>query len=192
MTLALRYGFTAALLASVTLSAPTCNNITGPPRATIASGVLIGTQTALPSATAAVNKFLGIPFAQSPPERFSPPQSPQPWRSPLLVTEWKPACFQEFVCMYIGPFCLNMKLTSFLDPASARNFFEHIFNDPPVQESEDCLYLNVYAPATPAPRGGRTVMFWIFGGGLDFGMLFGLSFEMTWLRQHRPCGPAAI
>lgn len=46
-----------------------------------------------------------------------------------------------------------------------------VFNDPPPQESEDCLYLNVYAPATPPPEGGRTVMFWIYGGALQFGML---------------------
>lgn len=33
-------------------------------------------------------------------------------------------------------------------------------------ESEDCLYLNVYAPATGADK---PVMFWIYGGGLQFG-----------------------
>jgi carboxylesterase type B len=39
----------------------------------------------------------------------------------------------------------------------------------PSGESEDCLYINVYTPASPPPMGGRTVMFWIFGGGLQFG-----------------------
>lgn len=47
-----------------------------------------------------------------------------------------------------------------------------VFNAPggnaPV-ESEDCLYLNVFAPNTPPPAGGRPVMFWIYGGGLQFG-----------------------
>ncbi len=38
---------------------------------------------------------------------------------------------------------------------------------PPAGENEDCLYLNVYAPA--APGTGRTVMFWIYGGNLQFG-----------------------
>ncbi|KAL8792142.1 MAG: hypothetical protein Q9195_005238 [Heterodermia aff. obscurata] len=122
------------------------------PTITLASGPLVGTQTILPSATAAVNKFLGIPFALSPPERFAPPQSPKPWSSPLNVTEWKPACIQEFVY-----------------PAATRNFVMQYFNNPPLQESEDCLYLNVYAPATPAPDEGRTVMFWLFGGGLVSG-----------------------
>jgi acetylcholinesterase len=44
-----------------------------------------------------------------------------------------------------------------------------VFNNPPPQESEDCLYLNVYAPSSPSPKGGRPVMFWIYGGSLNFG-----------------------
>lgn len=28
---------------------------------------------------------------------------------------------------------------------------------------------NVYAPSTPAPAGGRAVMFWLYGGSLQFG-----------------------
>lgn len=44
-----------------------------------------------------------------------------------------------------------------------------MFNVPPPVESEDCLYLNVYAPSTPPPPQGMTVMFWIYGGSLQFG-----------------------
>jgi carboxylesterase type B len=35
--------------------------------------------------------------------------------------------------------------------------------------SEDCLFLNVFVPATPPPSAGRPVMFWIHGGDLEFG-----------------------
>lgn len=31
------------------------------------------------------------------------------------------------------------------------------------------MYLNVFAPSTTAPRGGRAVLFWIYGGSLQFG-----------------------
>ena len=47
-----------------------------------------------------------------------------------------------------------------------------VFNNPggpPLVESEDCLYLNVFSPSTPAPKEGRAVMFWIYGGNLQFG-----------------------
>jgi carboxylesterase type B len=42
-----------------------------------------------------------------------------------------------------------------------------VFNNPPPAESEDCLYLNVYSPS--APGQGRAVMYWIYGGSLQFG-----------------------
>lgn len=46
--------------------------------------------------------------------------------------------------------------------------FDNPGGTPPV-ESEDCLYLNVFTPATPPPETGRAVMFWIYGGNLQFG-----------------------
>ena len=124
----------------------------GAPTVTIASGLLIGTTTAVPSATAVVNQYLGIPFAQSPPVRFAPPREPKRWSSPLHVTGWKPACIQQF----------NY-------PEATRNFTIQVFSSLALVESEDCLYLNIYQPSTPAPSAGRTVMFWIYGGSFQFG-----------------------
>lgn len=66
------------------------------PSATIEGGLVIGTTTVLPSATASVNKFLGIPFAQTPPQRFSPPQPPSRSYAPIDATAWKPSCLQAF------------------------------------------------------------------------------------------------
>ncbi|KAH0132935.1 alpha/beta-hydrolase, partial [Aureobasidium melanogenum] len=66
---------------------------------------------------------------------------------------FKPACIQQFTY-----------------PLAAQQFAELVFNNPPPQESEDCLYLNIFAPATQSEDSkGRAVMFWIYGGDLEFG-----------------------
>lgn len=72
----------------------------GGPTATIDAGIVYGTTTSLPAATATVNKYLGIPFAASPPVRFSPPEKPQSWNAPINATAYKPACIQQFQCKY--------------------------------------------------------------------------------------------
>jgi len=140
------------------------------PTVSIDIGQVVGTTTNLPTATASVNKFLGIPFAQSPPQRFSPPVAPAKAYAPINATAWKPACIQQFMCK--SSRCLVRYLRQSLtriDPLASQQFTELVFNTPAPQESEDCLYLNVYAPAAPAAGEGRAVMFWIYGGSLQFG-----------------------
>lgn len=68
------------------------------PTVTIASGVIVGTTTVVPSAKATVNKYLGIPFAKSPPERFSPPVDPEKYAKPLDASVFAPTCNQQFNC----------------------------------------------------------------------------------------------
>ncbi|KAK2737539.1 hypothetical protein FQN55_001042 [Onygenales sp. PD_40] len=116
------------------------------------SGLVVGETYSIPDAPDSVNKFLGIPFAISPPERFASAERAKRSKKPIIAKEKKPSCMQQF----------NY-------PEATRNFTIHVFNNPPVPESEDCLYLNVYTPNKPAPRGGWPVMFWLFGGGLQFG-----------------------
>ena len=69
------------------------------------------------------------------------------------ASEYKPACIQEFN-----------------GPPEARNRTIEWFSDPPppAGEDEDCLNLNVYAPANAEP-GSKPVLFWIFGGAFVFG-----------------------
>lgn len=136
-----------------------------PPTATLDCGTIIGTTTFLPAATATVNKFLGIPFAQSPPERFGMPQ--RPGTCNVNATAWKPACIQQFA-----------------GSATVRAFTEYIFNNPAPEESEDCLYLNVYAPSSPPPAGGRAVMFWIYGGALQFGNAGQQYYDGSWFAGY--------
>ncbi|KAI9669276.1 MAG: hypothetical protein M1831_000311 [Alyxoria varia] len=113
-----------------------------PTKVAISEGDVVGTTTELPSATATVNKYLGIPFADSPPKRFASPQKPKKFDGALNATAWKDSCIQQNLRPVGEP----------LEPAS-----------------EDCLYLNVYAPSSPSPPEGRAVMFWIYGGGLRTG-----------------------
>lgn len=41
--------------------------------------------------------------------------------------------------------------------------------NPPPPESEDCLYLNIYAPLDASPSNKKVVMVWFIGGYLLFG-----------------------
>ena len=84
--------------------------------------------------------FKGIPYAQ-------PPVGALRWHPPQPVQSWKgirPA-------RHFGPDC--MQLPDPKDTAPLRT-----------TSSEDCLYLNVWAPLQPAPK-PRPVMVWIYGGG---------------------------
>lgn len=113
-----------------------------PATATLKSGVVVGTQKTSPGVETAVNEFLGIPYAAPPLDvlRFALPSPPAPWLTPRNVTTWPQACIQQGNT--------DVLLAS---------------------ESEDCLYVNVFAPASPVPENGRTVMAWIHGGGFKSG-----------------------
>lgn len=77
------------------------------PTVTVSSGVVIGTAKIPanhePTDTSVANVFLGIPYVQSPPERFSPPQPPKNWSTPLAANANKPACIQMFGGSLVPP-----------------------------------------------------------------------------------------
>ncbi|KAJ0160472.1 Lipase 2 [Colletotrichum tanaceti] len=127
---------------------------TAPPTATISSGLVRGASTALPGAAAStVNKFLGIPYA-IPPRRFSLPEPPAPWSEPFNATGFGPACLQSFGINELGP---------------RPELLQELFNNPPPPESEDCLSINVFAPADPSGSAGLAVLVFIPGGGWQLG-----------------------
>ncbi|KAF2809356.1 alpha/beta-hydrolase [Mytilinidion resinicola] len=138
---------------------PTCTLTAFPghalalPTVTVSDGVLVGTTTTLPSATASVNKFLGVPFAAIPTGslRWAPPAA-VPTYTTRQANAWSNSCVQQFID---SPYPPNRTQTM------------QLFNNPAPVESEDCLYLNVYVPSSGAT--GKAVMFWIHGGGLVYG-----------------------
>jgi para-nitrobenzyl esterase len=83
--------------------------------------------------------YQGVPFAAPPvgPLRWRPPQPVSPWNGVRDATAFAPACLQTGVSLPGEP-------------------------DPKI--SEDCLYLNVWAPRGQH-RGRRPVMVFIPGGG---------------------------
>jgi len=88
--------------------------------------------------------FKGIPYAEAPVGdlRFSPPVAKKSWDSVLDATKYGPCAFQGYTQLeeWFGK----------LQP-----------------ESEDCLNLNIWTPATDNKK--RPVMFWIHGGAFIMG-----------------------
>lgn len=111
-----------------------------------------GAVSGLLSADGAVRSYKGIPFAAAPvgPLRWRPPQPVAPWRGVLRADRYGAACIQSAI-----PADSIMRQFSFAAP-------------PECALAEDCLYLNVWAPAA-VPDGGLPVIVWVYGGGHRFG-----------------------
>jgi para-nitrobenzyl esterase len=92
-----------------------------------------------------VRAFLGLPYAAAPVGDLR-------WRAPQPPAKWK----GERDATKFGAHCAQI----------------HLFDDLAFQDSgssEDCLFINVYAPAVSNANSKLPVMFWIHGGGYAAG-----------------------
>ncbi len=105
----------------------------------ITGGAIAGT-----TAPSGVRAFLGIPYAAPPvgPLRWKPPQPPLAWTRVRDATSFGPRCMQRPI------------------------FSDMVFRSDGM--SEDCLYLNVWAPPDTARR-QLPVLVYFFGGGFVTG-----------------------
>jgi len=89
---------------------------------------------------AGIAAFLGVPYAAPPvgPARFRPPQPPHAWQGVRDATQPGPAAPQP------------------------RSRLAHVMGDRMLEQSEDCLTLNVW---TPEPSGSKPVLVFLHGGG---------------------------
>ncbi|OJA14825.1 hypothetical protein AZE42_11599 [Rhizopogon vesiculosus] len=121
--------------------------------------VTLDTATVTGVASSSVNEWFGIPFAQPPTGnlRFQLPQPIPSYNTSFSATTYGPSCPQQNVTLSIPP-NLPAETLEYLPNAS--------FN---ITASEDCLTVNVIAPATATPGSKLPVVIWIFGGGFEFG-----------------------
>jgi para-nitrobenzyl esterase len=100
---------------------------------------------------ASVNVFRGVPFAE-------PTTGPLRFRAPIPVKPWT----------------ADRDATRFRAAAMQSD-------EPGVEQSEDCLYLNIWAPTGKGPF---PVYVWIHGGGFTGGRAFEPMFDGTVLAQQ--------
>ena len=115
----------------------------------------------LPAADPRITSYKGIPFA-------APPVGENRWRAPQPCQDWE----GELFAADFGPIAMQANCAG--DPAKDIYSREWAV-DAELPMSEDCLYLNVWAPADG--RKNLPVYVWYFGGGLQVGNTTEMEFD---------------
>jgi para-nitrobenzyl esterase len=138
----------AALCMACALASPGASAASGATQAiagdpvAIDSGSVAGTEL-----VSGVRAYLGVPFAAPPVRelRWRPPQPVMKWQGTYHADRTAPECIQSLRAHDIN----------------------HYFGEEAT--SEDCLYLNIWAPPRAAGAQPLPVIVWIYGGGFTIG-----------------------
>ena len=132
------------LFASLTnAQAPLPGDSGAGPTVTAPAGSVQGVMQPTQGGTA--RAFLGIPYA-------APPVGPLRWKPPMPAAKWTGVRDAT----KFGYRCMQPHL-----------YDDMFFRDP--GQSEDCLTLNIWTPASMRPGAKLPVMLWIYGGGFNTG-----------------------
>ncbi|KAF9450184.1 carotenoid ester lipase [Macrolepiota fuliginosa MF-IS2] len=126
-----------------------------------ASTVQLDGATVTGTSVGSVQQFLGIPFAQ-------PPIGDLRFRLPQPV----PAYNRSFSTTAFGPSCPQQKFVLPVLKGLPQVIVDDLINkvySAVIPSSEDCLTINVVKPASATPSSKLPVLFWIYGGGFEFG-----------------------
>lgn len=117
--------------------------------------------TVVGSSLGGIDSFLGIPYAQPPVGqlRLRPPQPITSNLGTVEATATPTACPQFLTTLNISSLPLSVLEELIIDP-TAQTITE---------AGEDCLTLNVQRPSSATVNSNLPVVFWIYGGGFEFG-----------------------
>ncbi len=116
----------------------------------------------LPAADPRITSYKGIPFA-------APPVGENRWRAPQPCADWE----GDLQAHDFGPIAMQA-ITGY----DKENIYTREWAvDVTLPMSEDCLYLNVWAPADPEGPKNLPVYVWYFGGGLQVGNTAEMEFD---------------
>ena len=120
-----------------------------------------GAVQGVPSAASGVTVFKGIPYAAPPVGdlRWREPQSVIPWEGVKVADTFGPIPWQE-------------------DLSKMDLYGKEFYADGMPEMSEDCLYLNIWAPSKAVSKGGKLpVALWIHGGAFKHGFSNEITFD---------------
>jgi acetylcholinesterase len=142
----------AASTVLATSPLPTSSN---GPTVTLDQGTFLGTTAN------GTNQFRGIPFAKQPigDLRYRLPQPNDPYVGQYNATAFGNSCFQQ---------ALNLSLPTGL-PNQTIEYLKTLATSSNISVGEDCLTINVFAPANATSNSNLPVVVWIYGGGFETG-----------------------